>query len=341
MATWKKDIITALKNLGGSAHYDVLYAEVKRIRATPLPGSWKQIIQRTIQDHAAESDGFKNKPLFYSIDGIGSGEWGLGPEVDRSDSSIGSVKADEVETPSHRNIAWSRDELILALDLYLRYRASPPGKDSPEIAELSAFLNRMGIALSRTTTATFRNSNGVYMKLMNFRRFDPDYTSDGKVGLTRGNKDEALVWAEFSDDAPRLRDVVSAIRAAVEICQTGELSGEDELGIVEADEGRVLTRIHRIRERSRALVELCKKAALKKHGRLVCEACGFDFAIKYGDIATGIIDVHHTKPLHTLLMDGEKTKASDLALLCANCHRVVHSSKRWLTVDQVRAAIQR
>jgi len=39
-----------------------------------------------------------------------------------------------------RNPRWTRDELILALDLYLRTRPHPPDKTSREIAELSATL---------------------------------------------------------------------------------------------------------------------------------------------------------------------------------------------------------
>lgn len=75
-------------------------------------------------------------------------------------------------------------------------------------------------------------------------------------------------------------------------------------------------------------------------GKLSCEACGFDFSIKYGEIGAGIIEVHHKKPVHTL-KPGDTTKVQDLALLCANCHRVVHSRRQWLTVDQVKAAIRK
>ena len=53
----------------------------------------------------------------------------------------------------------------------------------------------------------------------------------------------------------------------------------------------------------------------------------------------GVIDVHHTKPLHTL-QPGDKTKLSDLALLCANCHRVVHSQRKWLSVAEVKERYQ-
>ena len=247
----------------------------------------------------------------------------------------------EDEKLSKSNPPWSRDELILALDLYLRNRASPPGKDSPEVNELSEFLNKMGQALGLAETETYRNANGVYMKMMNFRRFDAEYTKDGKVGLTRGNKDEEVVWREFSADQVRLVTVASAIRATIEKHSGDhELGGPDEPDIQEAEEGRVLTRLHRIRERNRKLIEAKKKAALKRHGHLFCEACGFDFSQKYGPTGDGLIDVHHTTPVHTL-SQGDITRLEDLALLCANCHRVVHSSRRWLTIDQVKGLIRR
>jgi predicted HNH restriction endonuclease len=114
-----------------------------------------------------------------------------------------------------RNPIWSRDELILALDLYLRHRASPPSKTSEEVAELSAFLSKLAGAREATDAQTFRNVNGVYMKMMNFRRFDPEYTVDGKVGLVRGNKLEEVVWNEFHADAAGLAAAVAAIRASV------------------------------------------------------------------------------------------------------------------------------
>lgn len=77
MPSWLEDIRAALANVGGVAHYDAIYEEVARIRPAPLPRSWKQIVQRTVQDCAPDSNGFKGPPVFYSVDGIGSGVWGL------------------------------------------------------------------------------------------------------------------------------------------------------------------------------------------------------------------------------------------------------------------------
>jgi predicted HNH restriction endonuclease/predicted RNA-binding protein with PUA-like domain len=121
----------------------------------------------------------------------------------------------EREGTTRRNPIWSRDELILALDLYLRFRDALPSKDSVELTELSSFLGTMGRAKGGGEAQTFRNVNGVYMKMMNFRRFDPEYTADGKVGLVRGNKLEEAVWNEFAGNPQGLAKAIADIRAGV------------------------------------------------------------------------------------------------------------------------------
>lgn len=238
-----------------------------------------------------------------------------------------------------KNPVWSRDELILALDLYMRHRAVPPGKSSQEVVELSEFLNQASILLGAAESGTFRNANGVYMKLMNFRSIDPQFTSNGKVGLTRNNKDEAVVWEMFANDQNHLTEVATAIRQAVkDFGADTAMSEVDDPGLTEAEEGKILTRLHRVRERSRKLADQCKATALKTHGHLACEACEFIFTDKYGQAGAGMIEVHHSKPVHTLSA-GAKTNIKDLVLLCANCHRVVHGSRKWLTLNELRATL--
>lgn len=94
MSTWLADITQALANLGGIAHYDDLYPEVRKVRETALPESWKQIVQRTIQGHSADSDGFKGNNVFYSVKGIGSGVWGLRSHL------VSTPPAVDLEPPS-------------------------------------------------------------------------------------------------------------------------------------------------------------------------------------------------------------------------------------------------
>jgi predicted HNH restriction endonuclease len=139
------------------------------------------------------------------------------------------------------------------------------------------------------------------MKMMNFRRFDPNYTSTGRVGLTRGNKNEQAIWQEFATDTERLVRVADAIRQALLIVQDqGKQTDEFDEGIVEVAEGRLLTRLHLIRERNRKLVERRKLRALRELGHLRCEACEFDFEVCYGARGRGFIEAHDVQPIETL-----------------------------------------
>jgi len=236
-----------------------------------------------------------------------------------------------------RNPVWSRDELILALNLYFQFRISPPSPTSSAVKELSILLNRMAKAVGQSPTGTYRNGNGISMKLMNFRRFDPEFMASGRVGLRRGNRDEKQVWDEFSNDLARLAYVAKAIEiATVEFADTDDLYSIPADEICEAEEGRILTRLHLFRERNKGLAKQCKLQAVEMYGALRCSACGFIAEEKYGSRGSSCIEVHHTQPVHTLT-DGAKTKLKDLVLLCANCHRIVHGSKQWLSIEQLKA----
>lgn len=240
---------------------------------------------------------------------------------------------------SSRNPPWTRDELILALDFYLRHREHMPSQTSKPIAELSAVLNDLAERTGGEDAETFRNPNGVYMKMMNFRRLDPEVAASGGVGLVRGNKDEQVVWDLFAGDPERLAAVAKAIRHQVALPpdqQEPQIAFDEEM--TEAPEGKVLTRLHRYKERNRKLVANRKAKALKESGKLECEACGFDFEKTYGERGKGFIEAHHTQPVHTLPEEG-KTKLEDLALLCSNCHRMIHASRPWLSVEELRKVI--
>jgi hypothetical protein len=49
--------------------------------------------------------------------------------------------------------------------------------------------------------------------------------------------------------------------------------------------------------------------------------------------ARDLSSVNHTKPVATLA-EGHKTHIDDLTLVCANCHRVIHRSKPWLSIAE-------
>ena len=234
-------------------------------------------------------------------------------------------------SPQHtRNPSWSRDELIVTLDFYFQYAPNIPGTNTSEIKKLSEFLNQLWGEVGGVRNQTFRNPNAVYMKLMNFHRFDPEYP--GK-GLERGGKADRDVWNRFSSNREELSAVVGNIRHASRASiplEHGFVDGEEE-----ADEGRLLTRLHRYRERDPKLVQKKKDQVLEDSGVLVCEVCLFDFSESYGDRGEGYIECHHKTPVSELAPD-EKTKLSDLALLCANCHRMIHRRRPWPTVSGLK-----
>jgi 5-methylcytosine-specific restriction protein A len=82
-------------------------------------------------------------------------------------------------------------------------------------------------------------------------------------------------------------------------------------------------RIHKRIERNQ---RLAKKVKAKKG--LVCEACGFSYGLAYKNLDTDYIEAHHLVAFAELTgskvpLDPEK----DFAVLCADCHRMIHRSE--------------
>ena len=107
-----------------------------------------------------------------------------------------------------------------------------------------------------------------------------------------------------------------------------------ELENYSAKEGRTLIRVHAYKERDRSLVKRAKRHYKAKWGSLKCEACELEPDELYGDRGDSCIEAHHKTPIAQLLPDSVTTVA-DLAMLCASCHRVVHSTKPILNIGDV------
>lgn len=108
--------------------------------------------------------------------------------------------------------AWTREELILALDLYYKLDIAWLRKltgNSNEMIELSRVLRNLSIHnIENRKSDSFRSSSSVHMKLMNFLRCDPRY---GKAGLSNGSKLEREIWDEFKDNKEKLKKEAEAI----------------------------------------------------------------------------------------------------------------------------------
>lgn len=96
--------------------------------------------------------------------------------------------------------------------------------------------------------------------------------------------------------------------------------------LTDAEEGDLRLRKHYTRERNRSLVSRKIEETLEKYGKLDCEVCNSDLGRVYGDWGNKAIECHHKIPLATAT-GSRKTLLEDLALICANCHRVLHGGK--------------
>jgi hypothetical protein len=106
-------------------------------------------------------------------------------------------------------------------------------------------------------------------------------------------------------------------------------------------EGDVLTefRKHKWIERDRALPNHAKKLRMKADSKLHCEVCDFSFVETYGDVGLGFIEAHHLVPLAKVL-GRRHTRVADMALVCSNCHRMLHPSNPLVEPDELRNLVK-
>ncbi len=98
-----------------------------------------------------------------------------------------------------------------------------------------------------------------------------------------------------------------------------ELNGYSE------GESRMIFVKHRKRE-AKLRKEKIQDHMQKNGGKLICEVpcCNFDFNAVYGELGKGYAHVHHLLPLSKAGDDGISTTLDDLAVVCANCHAMIH-----------------
>ena len=104
-------------------------------------------------------------------------------------------------------------------------------------------------------------------------------------------------------------------------------------------EGTVRYRLHRNLERDSKIVRKAKEKRLWETGSLQCDVCSLDFKETYGARGEGFIEAHHKVPVATL-GGAVKTKLSDLALVCSNCHRMLHRRTPMQSVEKLRRIVR-
>lgn len=70
-------IIKTLENLGGKGRYTEIYSGYETIIGQPLTSGQKAGIRKVIENNSSDSENFNGNDIFYSVEGIGQGVWGL------------------------------------------------------------------------------------------------------------------------------------------------------------------------------------------------------------------------------------------------------------------------
>ena len=123
---------------------------------------------------------------------------------------------------------------------------------------------------------------------------------------------------------------------AIHIGNTSQaiVTSDAELSAMEGAERMAFVR-HRKREQS---LRDAKVAEARKigNGRLKCEVpkCNFDFEVVYGELGRDYTQVHHLKPLGDRTKPSE-TKLVDLAVVCANCHAMIHRGGKCRALNEL------
>lgn len=108
-----------------------------------------------------------------------------------------------------RNKPWTREECILALELFVRGGRKQIDKRRQEVVEVSRCLQALPAYPASERDEKFRNPSSVALKLGNFCALDPDCPGQGRPN---GSAMDAAVWDEFRDNESALFEEAAVIR---------------------------------------------------------------------------------------------------------------------------------
>lgn len=161
---------------------------------------------------------------------------------------------------------------------------------------------------------------------------DFDYGGPHKQHNEKEGVDIGAMRIRFSDD--NRGEMVDVLwKGEGEADYRGDLAvfsfAEDDLAVME---GNKQFAAHIRSERAVLWAKKKKDQVIGERGALICEGCKSNFKTLYGESEYACYEVHHLIPIG----NGVKriTKLSDLAILCANCHRAIHSVSPMPTIAE-------
>jgi 5-methylcytosine-specific restriction protein A len=230
---------------------------------------------------------------------------------------------------------WTYDEILLACALAEANGWRQVYDSDPRAKELSQLLQSPVIhPLPRHPD--FRNPASVGQKTRNIVDNHPDH----RGARSNSGRLDKEVLDDYLDDPDEMRALAERVRELLTAAGADSLMLPDlDTAEIPAGEGGVVLRAHLRRERDpklrRRKIDDTKRRGLP----VACEVCSFDFGQIYGSHGLDYIECHHRTPLH--VTGKTETRLADLALLCSNCHRMIHRAKQWLTVEELKDLVEK
>lgn len=147
---------------------------------------------------------------------------------------------------------------------------------------------------------------------------------------------ESVSEEELSFDLRRILQAYKILifRGCLEFGDTENEDTDDQIRpLIE----RRKLKLHKVTERSAVI-----SRAVKKQLGYVCQACGLDLEDRYGKLGRGYIEAHHMQPLSALAEGASvmRDPGKDFAVLCPNCHRMIHRLEDPSDIETLRKKIR-
>ena len=214
------------------------------------------------------------------------------------------------------NVAFTRDEVILALDTLYFSGEKHLNADSEAIKDLSILLNLLPIVPEAKRKDNFRSCRGITKQIGLFRVSNSKGIRNSDVGTTFYE-----IANDFCDDKVQIHRIAEAIKRNVDYFSSSTFGTiEETYGF---PEGALLSHLHRMLE-----IRDSKKIPAAS----VCDVCHLDLSQVYKTVPGGFMQLHLTVEITELDYKTEY-KPSDFITVCPNCHAMLHQYRPWLTKE--------
>lgn len=120
--------------------------------------------------------------------------------------------------------------------------------------------------------------------------------------------------------------------------KNNEVENDDEALMF--PEGKEKYLLHKLKERNKKLIIVAKEKYKAANPEMNCQICGFSFVKFYGELGVDFIEAHHLLPISSLTKE-TPIRIEDLAMVCSNCHRMLHRRRPWLTINDIEMLIKK